>query len=167
MKNRQGFTLIELLLVIALLGLLAIILLGNFNQTLMRGRDSQRKNDMAQLQRALESYYEDNHTYPTFTSIFGQGLCTTQACAVNDTNYMVKTPNDPNSAYTYLYVPAPTPNPSGPSSSYYMYTYIENTLDKGQNISQKGFTTNAKCGTNIACRYYVSSSGAPQLTPSP
>lgn len=166
-KNGQGFTLIELLLVIALLGLLAIILLGNFNQTLMRGRDAQRKNDMAQLQRALESYYEDNHSYPTFTSIFGQKLCTTQACPASDINYMLKTPNDPNSAYVYLYVPAPTPNPSGPSSSYYLYSNIENTLDTGPNVSKKGFTTNAQCGTSVPCKYYVSSANSPPLTPSP
>lgn len=172
--KHKGFTLVELILVMALLSILAIMLIGNFNAVLKKGRDAQRKNDLAQLQKALEIYYEDNKSYPTFTAIFNKKLCKNSSCAVGDTNYMVRTPNDPNSSkYTYVYIPAPVEN--NKSTYYYLYSYIENDQDQGPNVSMTGFinpidSTTTECGVvvnNTYCRYYISSSSAPQLTPAP
>lgn len=168
--NKKGFTLIELILVMTLLAILAIALFGNFNTSLKKGRDAQRKNDLNQLQKALENYYEDNKTYPPFTDIFGRKFCKNYVCLTSDTVYMIKTANDPNSNYTYVYAPEPTAIPSGPSSYYYLYSYIENEFDADQNVSVTGFTTQTSCsesGTGTLCRYYVGSSNAPRLTPNP
>ncbi len=168
--NNKAFTLIELLLAMAIMGILAIMLIGNFNSTLMRGRDAQRKNDLNQLQKALEVYYEENQKYPTFTDIFGKKLCisttvaSTSPCPANETVYMVKTPKDPSSSYTYRYIP----NAAG--SSYYLYSYIENSLDQGSGVSATGFTTMEKCDTavtNVNCRYFAGSSNAATLSPNP
>jgi len=168
--NKRGFTLIELVLVMGILAILSTIILGNFNTTLKKGRDAQRKNDFSQIQKALENYYEDNQTYPLFTDIFGKKLCKSEKCLVNgETVYMVKVPNDPSSA-TYVYVYAPDLSTPGAAHSYYLYSFMENTNDTSQNLSVTGFTTQADCnksGIGSLCRYYVSSSNAAVLTPNP
>lgn len=56
---RKGFTLIELLIVMAILGVLAVVVLVAINpvQQLARTRDAGRKSGVAQLGRSLEAYY--------------------------------------------------------------------------------------------------------------
>lgn len=165
--TRKSFTLIEIMLVMVLLGILVIMFVGNFNTTLKRGRDAQRKNDLSQLQKALEVYYEDNGTYPVFASndIFDKKLCqttvvsSTTSCPGIQTTYMVKTPKDPSSAaYIYKYVP------SVGGQSYYLYSYIENSLDQGSGVKIDGYAgVYCNVGNTLLCRYYVSSSNANPL----
>ncbi len=59
MKKNNGFTLIELLVVISIIGVLSGMAMFNFQQARERARDVQRKNDLKQLQNALESYKND------------------------------------------------------------------------------------------------------------
>lgn len=173
-ENKGGFTLIELLLAMALMAILIVVFIASFSVTLKRGRDQRRKNDLSQLQKALELYYEDNATYPTFDIItpnYLKKFCKTIACT-NETVYMIKTPSDPNSSYIYRYV---YETPVGEvSSKYYLYSYIENDLDKGDAVSLTGYATIAgftgtqtcdTANTAATCRYYVSSSNATPLTP--
>ena len=58
-KLIKGFTLIELLIVMAILGVLAVVVLVAINpvQQLARTRDAGRKSGVAQIGRALEAYY--------------------------------------------------------------------------------------------------------------
>jgi type II secretory pathway pseudopilin PulG len=162
-KIRKSFTLIEIILVMVLLAIITGILLTNFNSSLKKGRDAQRKNDLAQIQKALELYYADTMSYPTFTTIFGAKICSTVSCATSDRVYMQRSPDDPNSSYHYVYVPEASATPS----YYYLYSYIENDQDAGTNISQTGFSNNVECATGILCKYYTSSTNAPPLTPKP
>jgi len=55
----RGFTLIELLIVMAILGVLAVVVLVAMNpvQQLARTRDTGRKSSVTQVGRALEAYY--------------------------------------------------------------------------------------------------------------
>ncbi len=57
--RKKGFTLIELLIVIAILGVLAIVVLVAINpvQQLERTRDSGRKSTVTQLGHAVQAYY--------------------------------------------------------------------------------------------------------------
>jgi prepilin-type N-terminal cleavage/methylation domain-containing protein len=57
--NKKGFTLIELLIVMAILGVLAVVVLVAINpvQQLARTRDAGRKSGVSQIGRALEAYY--------------------------------------------------------------------------------------------------------------
>ncbi|MBI3954529.1 type II secretion system protein [Candidatus Collierbacteria bacterium] len=64
-KNTKGFTLIELLIVMAIIGILAGLTAFNFQQARQRARDAERKNDLKQLQTALEIYKNDQ-TYPDY-----------------------------------------------------------------------------------------------------
>jgi len=64
---KKGFTLIELLIVIAILGVLAVVVLVAINpvQQLARTRDAGRMSSVAQLGHAVEAYYTShNGTYP-------------------------------------------------------------------------------------------------------
>ena len=63
-KNPSGFTLIELLVVISIIGLLSSVLLVAVNSARVKSRDVKRKADLAQFQKALEMYYNDNNEYP-------------------------------------------------------------------------------------------------------
>jgi len=148
-----------------ILSLLALLLSGSFTTTLKRGRDAQRKNDLSQIQKALEIYYEDERHYPTFdifSAATNSQLCTTEACAPTETKYMIKVSKDPTSStYKYSYEPTGT--------YYYLYSYIENEQDQGAGVSITGFTNDAKCNEagDVVCRYYVMSSNATPLTPKP
>lgn len=65
-KNSTGFTLIELLIVIGVVGVLAAVLITVLNplNQFKKARDAQRRNDLKQLQQALENYYTDHGSYP-------------------------------------------------------------------------------------------------------
>lgn len=58
-KIYKGFTLIELLIVMAILGVLAVVVLVAINpvQQLARTRDAGRKSAVSQIGRSLEAYY--------------------------------------------------------------------------------------------------------------
>ena len=58
-KGRKGFTLIELLIVMAILGVLAVVVLVAINpvQQLARTRDAGRKSAITQIGHSLQAYY--------------------------------------------------------------------------------------------------------------
>lgn len=63
---KKGFTLIELLIVMAILGVLAVVVLVAINpaEQLARARDSGRISAANQLGRALAAYYTGQSSYP-------------------------------------------------------------------------------------------------------
>ncbi|MDR3643009.1 MAG: prepilin-type N-terminal cleavage/methylation domain-containing protein [Candidatus Doudnabacteria bacterium] len=67
-KNQSGFTLIELLVVIAIIGLLASVVLLALNGARAKSRDAKRIADVRQIASAMELFYNDNNSYPSYTS---------------------------------------------------------------------------------------------------
>ncbi len=63
-KSKSGFTIVELLIVIVIIAILAAITIVAYNGVQQRARDTQRKQDMALLYKALEMYYIDNGEFP-------------------------------------------------------------------------------------------------------
>lgn len=63
-KLQAGFTIIELLIVIAIIGILATLVLTNFQGAQAKGRDTVRKNDINSVYQKLEEYYNENGGYP-------------------------------------------------------------------------------------------------------
>jgi prepilin-type N-terminal cleavage/methylation domain-containing protein len=63
---RKGFTLIELLVVVAIIAILASIALYNFMGAQTRAKISKAKGELRTIVTALESYYVDNNSYPTY-----------------------------------------------------------------------------------------------------
>ena len=63
-KVQQGFTIIELLIVIAIIGILAGLVLNNFQGAQAKARDTQRRADINAIHGKLEEYYNNNNGYP-------------------------------------------------------------------------------------------------------
>ena len=114
-KRKQGFTLIELLVVIAIIGVLATLLIANFNATRSRARDAQRKSDIRNLATALRLYYNDFGEYPQGAGTINGCGDGTAACPwgtrffTDNQIYMGYLPDapqsdDPANQYDYQYV---------------------------------------------------------------
>lgn len=106
-KNfKHGFTLVELLVVLAIIGVLATLLTANFLGVRQRGRDSQRKSDLRQMQSALELYRSDQGSYPSANQGNTLGNCNNQTSLKSPdcttSTYLQKIPKDPSgSSYYY------------------------------------------------------------------
>lgn len=122
-----GFTLIELLVVMTILGLLSTVGLVSFRTSQMKSRDSQRKSDLGQIQRALELYYNDYNAYPSSTegkiNVGGALNWGDEFKDAKGTVYMKELPKDPtgNPEYCYMNFTSPV--------SYKIYAKLENSKD--------------------------------------
>lgn len=105
-RQPKAFTLIELLIVIAVIGILVAVILPNLIGMRERARDTVRKNDLAQLGKALRLYFDDFGAYPmdSVNKICCDAdptSCTAGVCGnnfvVNGTSYMKALPE----GYTY------------------------------------------------------------------
>ena len=68
MNRARGFTLVELLIVIVIITLLAVLTTVNLRGSQANARDTERKNDVANIVRGLEGYYvnsANNARYPS------------------------------------------------------------------------------------------------------
>jgi general secretion pathway protein G len=63
-KLSRGFTLIELLVVITIIGVLATVVLVNYQGSRAKARDSKRKQDVSTYQGAVEAFFDDYNVYP-------------------------------------------------------------------------------------------------------
>lgn len=101
----KGFTLVELLVVIVMLSiflLMGILILDPLAQ-IDKAKDAQRKHDLDQVKKALDSYYNDNNCYPTKQQDipFGSEWKNPTSGVV----YMKKLPQDPDCSKTgYCFV---------------------------------------------------------------
>ena len=66
--HARGFTLIELLVVISIIGLLSSVILTSLNVAREKGNDATRKTNLTEIQKALQSYYDDTGKYPGATA---------------------------------------------------------------------------------------------------
>jgi type II secretion system protein G len=130
-----GFTLIELITVIGVLGVLSAIILAVVNplEQFNKSQDSKRKQDLAQVQRALEVYYNDFHRYPpvyqgsNINEISTDGTSNTAiAWGHSWSPYMDVLPIDPKAAKNYAYWSDST------GQSYAIYA----SLDRGSHDPQ-------------------------------
>ena len=143
---QKGFTLVELLVVIAIIGILSGILILAINplQQIQRGRDTQRKSNLATIQSALELYRHDAGYYPT--SIYSSRTsCTSDSLMHGSITYLQAVPCDPlglsPTVYNggdYLYIPYNSSNPSSvcnttPCLDYLLIACLENSSDNGEN----------------------------------
>lgn len=161
---QKGFTLVEMIVVIAILGSIGTVLLVNLNplDQLRKSSDTDRKSDLAQLQRALELYYQDNGSYPPSSSDYKIRSGTTAlAWGVSWQPYMNTLPKDPSPTRSYqYYVPA-----SSNGQSYYIYASLERgnkdpqVCNRGNacvSLTGAGFPPASSCGGT--CNYGISSS---------
>jgi type II secretion system protein G len=151
-KKQLGFTLIELLVAISIIGILSSILFANFIGARQRARDGQRKQDIGQIQAALEFYKADKGYYPQLANAQGSfpnpaGSCNPHAgagefnngvAAPNTVIYMRKVPCDPSGSY-YIYAPN-----GNPAATYNLTACLENAADaQADNPKNGGCATTA------------------------
>jgi len=136
---KRAFTLIELLVVIAIIGSLSALFLPNFMAARERARDSQRKSDLRQIQKALEMHKQDQsptdflatESFPAVNSCWSSGA----SCTGNV--YMNKFPGDPNrTPNNYYYV-------NNGNLTYTLCACLENKADPDG--------TTANCAASYTC----------------
>lgn len=99
-SSKKGFTLIEVIIVMAIIGILAGLFMGNVFGSLERGRDNKRKQDLRAIAGALELYYNDLGEYPYDIPPDGSSFTHPDDSSVI---YLPKTPVDPSSGERYCY----------------------------------------------------------------
>lgn len=122
-KFNSGFTLLEILIVIVIVGLLALVIVPNLFSGPARARDSQRKADLRTIKTALESYYNDNNSYPP----------NLQTLTQSTTPYLKSLPTDPKTKQIYAYTTT-----GNPPSNFLLKVTLESSGDK----EAKSGTTN-------------------------
>lgn len=163
-KTEKGFTLIELVIVTAILGIFFAALLNILNplEQFSKANDARRKSDLGQIQKALESYYQDNGRYPkqfSSTDYRIQGKTGVIPWGGTWQPYINVVPKDPGK-YQYVYY--------SPDTSYGQTYYLFASLDR-KTDPQTCFKNGNKC-TNAPgskacigeCDYGVSS---PNVSP--
>lgn len=136
----KGFTLIELLVAMGIMAVLTGMAVFNFNQSRVRARDVQRKNDLSQLQKAMELFKNDNGSYPAANY---------QAELQSPTAYIKTTFVDPRSTewQDYQYRPAID------NKSFYLMACLENKSDSTKTTVASGICSlfdsagDCLCGT--------------------
>lgn len=140
--KEKGFTLIELLVVIAIIGILAALVVANFNAARERARDAQRKSDLSQVKNALRLYYNDNNEYPASLPDWGK----TFESAGGEVVYMRALPEDPKPDQSYYY------SLQALGQDFCLYGSLENTADAEIAKSQ---TRCSGCGVGDTTTDYV------------
>ena len=113
-KAQQGFTIIELLIVIAIIGILAGLVLNNFQGAQAKARDVQRKADINAIHGKLEEYYNNNNGYP-------DGNLSTTLLAGIDADAL-KDADNADIGYTGGFITSTTaPNPTVANTGEYVY----------------------------------------------
>ena len=64
LKEGKGFTLVELLIVVAIIGILALIAVPLFYEAVQRGKQKSTMHNMRTIATGLESYMVDYNFYP-------------------------------------------------------------------------------------------------------
>ena len=136
---------------------------------IQKAQDSKRKSDLSQIQKALETYYNDFGQYPgadTSTSNYRikADATTTLDWGSTQWQYMGTLPKDPSTSKNYIYY-----SPSG-GQSHYLYASLDRSGDAQAcnggaacaNVPAPPGSPAASCGSGATCNYGISS---PNVSP--
>ena len=62
--SQAGFTMVELLIVLTIVTIVALLVANNIEEAISKARNVERRNDIDNIQRALESYWHEHESYP-------------------------------------------------------------------------------------------------------
>jgi len=147
MPKSSGFTLIELLVVIAVIGVLVTVLIVIIDPLTQfkKSRDAVRKQELKQLQVAVQAYYADNGHFPCWDN----GNCYSNADVWHTdeastsrwglSSYINPIPVDPtrNTGTCQEYMLAA----NNDGSSYVLLTRLENSKDPDVTKAKKAIAT--------------------------
>jgi len=138
-KNvRSSFTLIELLIVIAIIGMLSALFLPNFMAARERARDSNRKSDLKQIQKAFEMFKQDQAPQAFPAALPASDVCWSSAAGCTGNIYMNRFPGDPNRTLNNYYYVVDNTN-----LTYTLCACLENKADPDG--------TSANCDATYTC----------------
>ncbi len=99
--THSGFTLIELMVVIAVIGMLAVIILAAISTARQNTREKVRVSDLGEVEFALTIYKEANRSYPSFPN--GIQIGSGSALDTQIQNFIGSIPRDPRDGGVYGY----------------------------------------------------------------
>jgi prepilin-type N-terminal cleavage/methylation domain-containing protein len=156
-KYNSAFTLIEILISIMIIGILTGISLLSYTHSKSRARDTNRKEDLLNIQSAMEMYKSNNerNSYPPELN----GILCDQTGAIADAGntYLPKIPHDPSCNFRKYYYNALPDGCDGQNTICTDY-FLGAGLESGTG-SCSGMPANV-CGSGgIACNYCLNSYG--------
>ncbi len=128
-SKNKAFTLIELLVAISIIAILTAVVITSMSSSRPKARDAKRVSDVAQLQLALEQYFDRNNVYPV-SSNYGTGGPGLTALVTG--GYLSSLPKDPqtNTSDNYItYVSSPS------SYDYVLKVQLERYYGEGINTT--------------------------------
>jgi prepilin-type N-terminal cleavage/methylation domain-containing protein len=111
-SKKSGFTLVEILVAIAIVSILASVIFANLGEARKKAHDTQRANDLGQIQVALR-VYRDAYSSDYPTAISGEEIVSTSGVGQMIAPYITNTITDPlngTAGYGYYYDSAYTCN---------------------------------------------------------
>jgi type II secretion system protein G len=120
----KGFTLMEMMLVIFIIGVLSTVVITGLSSSRMKARDDERVADLAQLQLALEMYYNAcARQYPQPNGSKALVTTASNGCSPGTTfgTFMKKIPKDPKDSTTNYYYQVN----ANPATSYVLRAQME------------------------------------------
>ena len=138
-KRLRGFTLIELLVVISIISLLSSVVLTSVNTARAKARDARRKEDLRQLELAIQLYYDTTGTFPPSVTTVADNMRSNTEDGVNWpvafrdelAPYLHSLPLDPTHPQQFYGAErmderAPDPKCNG---QFVIWMYLENSSD--------------------------------------
>ena len=118
--HKKGFTLIELMAVIVILGILTTIVVINVSPFLQRANFEKIRADLAQVEKAIETYRFQHYSYPTteqgIEALFVAPKDIKNPSLYPPDGYLSSVPQDPwGNEFLYLF--------PGQYSKYDVFTY--------------------------------------------
>lgn len=145
--NKKGFTLVELMVVVAIIGILSAVVIVNISSSRSKARDAKRISDIAQIQLALEQFFDRCNRYIYASS--GK-IDTEDKNCKNITDFISVIPKDPLTKADYKY---------GVEGSNFLDYILKAELENdGNGATAEGLSNPATSAVNL---YSVSGPCAP------
>ena len=120
----RGFTLIELLVVIAIIAILSSIVITSIFGSKAKSRDAKRVSDIAQIQLAIEQYFDRCQQYPAAPLNTGASTGCPPGSGITLASFIAQIPTDPSTGVIYDYAVYTAGGALGPSD-YILHTKLE------------------------------------------